>query len=572
MYIILPGETNPLLNRFMHKGKTKILNNWPTLTVGLVLSIIIILIFGGITKTFYQQDEWLGYGLYLAKGPGMIMQSTGGILGIIFGQGRILTNLLHFLFYKYSPLNVLPIAVFAITLHIINTLIVFFLAKKLFKKILPAFLGSLFFALNSVSQSAVTWPAASINTLPSTALILIALIFYFRYLESFKEKWMILSFVFVYLSLFFKETGVFLFLILPLFSVMYRPQNIRTFIRRYWYYLLATFLIVSFRIWGFKSEPGQVALFLTGSSQAYWQTLLTRAVLYPLTSFSLTFVPSEPFLWFARSLSKIYYPFIMPQQFILIAQTVVLDLLALGLTFIIFILIYFLAMRSAKAERKHIGFFVGFMLFSFLPYIVIGKSYAYLESRYFYLPTFAAAMIIAWFAKKIFEKVKAPFLKLLFFLLLVYFLGVHFKYLENNIAGEILISQERKSFLSQLSKRVPNLSQDKNVFFITSDRNYYVEGNKIPFQQGTGYTLMAWFYSPGKIPQNLLKEGYLYDIGAQGYREEDGRGFGYFFDTPALMAAAKDNKFDKKSIYALSYDSKKQVLLDITGEIRALFP
>jgi len=262
----------------------------------------------------------------------------------------------------------------------------------------------------------------------------------------------------------------------------------------------------------------------------------------------------------------------MPQQFILVAQTVVLDLLALGLTFIIFILIYFLTMRSVKAERKQIGFFVGFMLFSFLPYIVIGKSYAYLESRYFYLSTFTAAIIIAWFTKKIFEKVEAPFIKLLFFLLLVCFLGVHFKYLKNNIAGEILISQERKSFLSQLSEYVPNLSQNKNVFYITSDQNYYVEGNKIPFQQGSGYTLMSWFYSPDRIPQNFLNEGYLYDIGAQGYREESGRGFGYFFNTDSLITAVKDSNFDKKSIYAFNYDSKKQVLLDITEEIRALFP
>ena len=538
----------------------------------LILIVVIVAVYFPIRNTFYQQDEWLGYGLYLAKGYETIWQSTGGFLGIIFGQGRILTNLLYFLFYKYFPLNVFPIAIFAITLHIANTLIVFFLAKKLFKNTLPAFLGSLFFAVSSVSQSAITWPAASINTLPSTTLILISLIFYFRYLENFREKWMILSFVFVYLSLFFKETGVFLFFLLPLFSLIYKKQSLGAFIKRYWYYLGPAFLIVIYRIWGFKSESGEVALFLTGSSHAYWQTLLTRAVLYPLTSFSLTFVPSEPFLWFARSLSKIYYPFIMPQQFILIAQTVVLDLLALSLTFIILILIFFLMRCSVRTERKHIGFFVGFMLFSFLPYIVIGKSYAYLESRYFYLPTFAAAIIIAWFAKKIFEKVKAPFLKLLFFLLLVYFLGVHFKYLENNISGEILISQERKSFLSQLSRYIPNLSQDKNVFFIKSDQSYYVDGNRIPFQQGTGYTLMSWFYSPDRIPQNFLEKGYLYDIGAQGYREEDGMGFGYFFDIPSLMVAAKDNKFDKKSIYAFNYDSKKQALSDITGEIRALFP
>ena len=64
--------------------------------VNILLTIPIVIIYWGITKTFFQQDEWLGYGLYLAKGSGMILQSTGGILGIVLGQGRILTNLTYF--------------------------------------------------------------------------------------------------------------------------------------------------------------------------------------------------------------------------------------------------------------------------------------------------------------------------------------------------------------------------------------------------------------------------------------------------------------------------------------------
>ena len=567
MYIILPGETNSLVNRFMYKGKTKILNNWPTLTVGLVLSIIIILIFGGITKTFYQQDEWLGYGLYLARGPGMIMQSTDGFLGIILGQGRILTNLLYFLFYKYFPLNVLPIAVFAITFHIINTLIVFFLAKKLFKKTLPAFLGSLFFALNSVSQSAVTWSAASINTLPSTALILIALIFYFRYLESFKEKWMVLSFAFVYLSLFFKETGVFLFLLLPLSSLIYKKQNLWVFIKRYWYFFAATFLIVSFRIWGFKAEPGQVALFLTGSSHVYWQTLFTRSILYPLSSFSLTFVPSEPFLWFARSLSKIYYPFIMPQQFILIAQTVVLDLLALGLTFTILILIFFLTRCSIKVERKHVGFFVGFMLFSFLPYIIISKSYAYLDSRYYYLASVGWGIIFAWILNLVIEKMKIKFVRVLTVCLFLVFIFIHIKVVVSDIADLVTQSRTRISILNQISSLVPKLTSNKNVFYVTGDADFYLPGNKIPFQQGFGYTLLTWYGKRSEYPANFFDNTSLFEIGKEGYYEAGGYGFGYFPDLEKLKDEIRKNKFSKDEITAFYYSSKDQKVLDIFKDL-----
>lgn len=533
----------------------------------LILIALIFIVYFPITKTFYQQDEWLGYGLYLAKGYETIWQSTGGFLGIIFGQGRILTNLLYFLFYKYSPLNVLPISFFAITFHIVNTLIVFFLAKKLFRNILPAFLGSLFFALNSVSQSAVTWSAASINTLPSTTLILIALALYFKYLESFRGKWMILSFTFVYLSLFFKETGVFLFLLLPLFSLIYIKTNIRIFIKRYWYCLAAMFLIVIFRIWGFKSEPGQVALFLTGSSQAYWQTLLTRAVLYPLTSFSLTFVPSEPFLWFARSLSKIYYPFIAPQQFILIAQTVVLDLLALGLTFIIFILSHFLAMCSVKAERKHVGFFVGFMLFSFLPYIIISKNYAYLESRYYYLASVAWGIIFAWVANLVAERVKYKSTKLLFLGIFAFFLIVHAKALVSGIDKLAKESQTRIGVLDQILQIKPKLNGKKNIFYVTGDANYYLPDNKVPFQQGFGYTLLTWYGKRSEYPANFFDNTSLFEIGKEGYYEIGGYGFGYFSDLEKIKDEIRMGKFSEDEITAFYYSSKDQKILDIFKDL-----
>ena len=524
------------------------------------LSLIIIAAFWRITQTFYQQDEWLGYGLYLAKGAGMIMQSTGGILGVILGQGRILTNLLYFLFYKYSPLNVFPIAIFAIIFHIINTLIVFFLAKKLFKKILPAFLGGLFFALNSVSQSAVTWPAASINTLPSTALILIALIFYFRYLESFKEKWMVLSFAFVYLSLFFKETGVFLFLILPLFSLVYKKQSIGVFVKRYWYFLAATFFIVVYRIWGFKSEPNQVALFLTGSSSAYWQTFLTRAFLYPLTSFSLTLVPSEPFLWFARSLSKIYYPFIAPQQFNLIVQTIVLDLLAVLLSAIIGFFSLPLFKISDPKIKKNIVFWFVFLFASFLPYIIISKSYSYLESRYYYLASVAWGIIFAWTFVLIEKRVKMQLFKVLAVLFYVLFIFTHTRIVISDVGKLVTESQTRVSFLSQISSIVPTLTNDRNIFYITGDSDFYLPGNKVPFQQGFGYTLMSLYYDSGKIPKELLSNGYLFEIGGEGYKEVSGKGFGYFSDKNVMKDTLSKYNVGPTITY-FYYDSKTDKIL-----------
>lgn len=540
--------------------------NWGPLIYCLILTVLIIAIYFPITKSFYQQDEWLGYGMYLAKGSDMILQSTGSILGIIFGKGRILTNLLLFFFYKYSPLNVFPIAIFAIALHIVNTLIVFFLAKKLFKNTLPAFLGSLLFALSSVSQSAVTWPAASINTLPSTTLILIALIYYFKYLKSFKGKWMILSFAFVYLSLFFKETGVFLFLLLPLFSLIYKKQNILVFIKRYWYCFATVFLIVIFRIWGFKSESGKVALFLTGSSKYFFDSLVVRSLLYPLTSFSLLIIPPEYFLNFARYITNIYYPFIPEGQFILVAQTVVLDLLVIVLSAAIgFISLVLLKITDVKIRKKIIFWFI-FLAASFLPYIIISKSYSYLESRYYYLASAAWGIIFAWMANLVVEKIKSRYVKVVFLIIFVLFLYIHARVVIKDINKLIGESQTRINILNQISEIKPKLDGKKNIFYVTGDTDYYLLGNKVPFQQGFGYTLLALYFPRSEYPSDFLKNTDLFEIGKQGYYEAFDYGFGYFSDKKEMKIELKKYKITPSSIFWFHYDSKNGKLTEINDK------
>ena len=533
----------------------------------ILLVFVIIIVYWGIAKTFYQQDEWLGYGLYLVKGYETIWQSTGGFWGIIFGQGRILTNLLYFLFYKYFPLNVLPIAVFAITFHIVNTLIVFFLAKKLFKKTLPAFLGSLFFALNSVSQSAVTWLAASINTLPSTTLILIALIYYFRYLESFKEKWIILSFIFVYLSLFFKETGIFLFLVFPLFSLIYTKQNIRTFIKRYWYCLAATFLIVIFRIWGFKSEPEQVALFLTGSSKYFYDSLIVRSILYPLTSLSLSIIPSVPFLNFAKYITNVYYPFFPSQQFNLIAQTVVLDLLVTIFSFVIILISAGLLKLTKLKTRKVVIFWFVLLAASFLPYIIISKSYAYLESRYYYLASATWGVIFAWMVNLVVEKIRFKYVRTAFLIIFVLFIYLHTKTVAGDIGKLVSESERRVNILNQILAIKPKLNDERNIFYVTGDTDYYILGNKVPFQQGFGYTLLTWYGAKSKYPPVFFNNADLYEIGREEYFETNGFGFGYFTNLEDLRAGITGNKFPKTAVTALYYNSKENKIIDISAEV-----
>lgn len=538
--------------------------HWRLIICSLILSAIILFVYFPITRTFYQQDEWLGYGLYLAKGTGIILQSIGGFFGIVFGQGRVLTNLLLYVFYRWWPLDVFPIALFAILIHSINVLLVFFLSKKDFKKNMPAFLGSLFFAVNSVSQSAIIWPAASLNTLPSTTFILVALIFFFKHLDNLNKKWLVLSFLLTYASLFFKETGVFLFLLLPLFAFYYKKQRILSFVKTYWYFFIVAFLIVVYRIWGFKSELGQEALFITGSSKYFFDSLTVRSFLYPITSFSLSIIPPEPFLNFARYITNVYYPFIPEGQFILVAQTVVLDLLAILLSSAIGFLSLHLLKISELKTRKNIVFWLIFILASFLPYIIISKSYSYLESRYYYLAAAAWAIIFAWLFHLLFEKIKNIPIKIVAFALFAYFLFVHISTLYSDIRSLVNLSQTRSQIINQIKELNPTLTNSKNIFYVTGDTDYYVAGNKLPFQNGAGYVLMSLYYDSGEIPREFLSDEYLFEIGSQGYKEIKGKGFGYFSNMENLKSAVKINRLSKDVVTAFYYDSKNSEVKDIT--------
>lgn len=521
--------------------------------------ILVLLIFGlyfPLTKTFYQQDEWMGYSFYLIDGFATVFAGSHGLLGLILGEGRILTNILHFLSYKFFPLNVFPIAIFAIIFHIINTLIVFFLAKKLFKATLPVFLGSLFLVVSSVSQSAVTWSAASINTLPSTTLILISIVLYFRYLESFDKKWLALSFVNIYVSLFFKETGIFLLLLFPITSFLYKKQNVITLLKTHWYFIISAILIVGYRMVGFSSTSGEVALFLTGSSKYFFDAIIVRAILYPLTSFSLALIPPELFLNFARHITNIIYPFIPEAQFILIAQTVVLDLLAIILSGVIgCISVILLKITDIKIRKKMLFWFV-FLFSSFLPYVIISKSYSYLESRYYYLSSIAWSMIFAWFFYLLQEKMKTkPLYYLLIFAYLM-FIFLHAKTIQIDLKQLVNDSQIRINIISQIKTIKPLLNKNINIFYITGSTDYFLEGNKIPFQNGIGYNLMSLYYGGGKIPKEFLNDTFLFEIGSQGYRELKGYGFGYFSDLLKLKETIKKYNLEETQVYSLYFDSK----------------
>ncbi len=521
------------------------------------LITLIVTVFNRLTKTFYQQDEWIGLGLVFSKGINSVFPGSFRGIDLLFVKGRMLSSFIFYLFASYLPFQNTPIALLAIILHTVASSLVFLLIKKLVKKPLLAFLGAAFFALNSVSHGAITWSVIAINTVSSTIIILISILAFFRYVESNRTKWLVLTGILLYTSLWFKETGLYLFVFFPLAAFLFKPRRITTFVKQFWWFLVPFVSIVGYRVLELRRISTTANLYLTGANDNFFLTIFMRLIIYPLTSFSLMFVPGGYFLELAREVLRDNYTFFASSaNNILIAQSVILDLLAVILTGFILTLICLFLRNETPQNFKKVMFWLAFILISFSPYVVLSKDFSYLESRYYYLPVVGAAVLFSW----VLERAKATLGNKVFFPvvlpLVLIFIFFHAITIKKAIDEQVLFSNLRLNFISNIKNLVPTLSNNKNVFYITSDKNYWVDTNMLPFQQGSGYTLMVLYFDSGKIPQSFLTDGYLFEIGSQGYREAGGLGFGFFYDKKELEKAMETYKLSEVDIIYLNYNYK----------------
>lgn len=543
-----------------------------------IIGLVSITTFWQLTNSFYEQDEWLGLGNVFVYGSSYLsLIFNHSIFKILLGEGRILSSVITYFFYSIFPFNSAPVTLFAIILHILNTILVFLLAKTLFKKTIPALLGSIFFSVNAVSQSAVTWGAA-VSTLPATTITLFSLMTFFKsinFLEregQIKHKWLMFSFILLYISLLFKQIGIFLIPIYFMTVIIYssgeqKPKEIIvSFFKKYLLPLILFLVTIIIYLITYKSKSGSDVLFLTGSSANFYQTLLIRTLFYPLASFSQLFVPPEQFLVFARHVTNIYYPFFPPEQFILIAQTTVLDLLSIILSVVILVLLGILSKYSALSTRIKIWFIVVFTLSTFLPYVLISKSFSYLDSRYYYLGAIGASFIITWSLTVI--KNMSKYCYYVSVVLVMLFIFAHASLVKSDLEEQSDMNQERKVFLTQLRNIKPDLETKRNIFFISGSDDFYVPGHKVPFQNGMGHTLLVWYYNSGNVPRELIKEKTMFVLGSQGYYEYNGLGFGYFSDINKLKEAMSAYSLQPSMVIALYYDEKNKLLINNTEKFR----
>lgn len=538
----------------------------------IILFFIILFAFWDLPKTFYQQDEWLGLGQILAQGWHHIANGFSPI-ELLFGEGKPLTRVLGVLIFGNFPFNSLALSIYDVFFHFINAVLVFFIAHRLLKNSYAAFVAASFFSINSVSHQSVSWFGGAFGLLPASTLIFLSLFMFILFLQEDKRKYLYFSFLFAFVSFYFREHGLFLILFFPIAHVMLGKRNsYKSYLKAYSPILFYAVLFVAFRFFSLTHTVGKLAiftspLFITESHHNILGSILLNGFFYPLTSLSLIFVPPLRFLSFAENFAGIYYPFIKTSPLsALVSQTIVLDLLA-TVGSILLLTIFWLISKKGGNLKTTITFSLLLFILSLLPYSIINKSYSYLEPRYYYIAAAAAGLLLATVVSFFLTMFKQKTLtKMVLGIFLIIFFTVHINTIRNDIASQVILASERKNFLNQLLQLKPTLTASKNIFYITSDKDFIVKNNKVPFQHGFGYSLLVLYYKSGKIPKELLSQGYLWSLTDQGYKEIDGLGFGYFWDYYEAKRILKKNKLPSDSLTALYYHSGQMKLSNITEE------
>lgn len=535
---------------------------WAIVFITASLSLLLI-------NQFFQQDEWHSFGLIQSYGVDYLTLRKP-LLGEILSD-RIGARVLVFSFYKIFGLNSLAYGMFAVFIHFLNTFLVYLLCKAITNKKVIAIFSSSFFLVNSVGYQAYSWFGTMMGSAVSLTFILISFIFYIIFLQQKKYIFLFLSVIAIFISFLFKEVAITLLLLYPLLWIInpYRKKTFSSFIIENGIFIVYGLIIIVLLAYTVISISGNRANYIEPKSAAGLLKLLNHAVVYPLQGIVQPFIPSQIIFESARWLTILFVPSFTPETsaFDAFYQTKMTEGVVYFLAFILLaasLLFYIKTLKKASFELRFafVGSFL-FLLLSYVPYVVLDKFDAYLDSRYYYVAIVPTALIFGIFSYNL-CKAKMNLRKVVIISLSLIFVS-HIFFLFTDLFAQYKVSRERQSIISQFMEYVPNLSRN-TIFFVTGNSpGYYgIPELKVPFQSGLGQVLTTVYVSKQKLTSRIfleetfiktLNDGFLYDTLAQGYKKADGQGFGYYYDKELLLKDIAGGKFRADDVFPFFYNS-----------------
>lgn len=536
---------------------------------------------------FFQQDEWgiFGNSIYRLLTHNNFLELIRPFSG--FTHFTPITTIINITSLKIFGTQYQYYAYYAIVNQAINSILVYILARIVTKNTILSLLAGIVFSSYAISHQATTWLATNVGTEGSTFFLLLSLIFISRYIfEKRTMRNLFLSFVFFIISIGIKENTAFviIFYSLVLFLVEKKNKVISVLKILSPFYILIFIYIFMRIVLSFSAPP--TAGTEEQLSQPSPSVYIFRIFALPIRAISQAFIPEQYIIMLANGLIMTAYPQFLVDKKIPdppIAQSVAVDIISFVLTVAILILGSVFYFRSKdKIKRRILVFSLLFITTSVLPLIFIpGRAgfFNIFESRELYLSSIGASITLALIITSLSGLIakKISFLKgeyVVVFIIVAVFLFINMKTIRDHLHIINARGNVRKNILTQIINKYPNLTQ-KTVFYVESDVSFYglpATEKIMPFQSGFGQTLLIWYFIKGeKFPACFFDYRYdfLYNIYSQGYKECEGRGFGYFRKLQDLKLAIKENTLPRDSVIGFRFDSHTNSLAEITNEIRS---
>lgn len=552
---------------------------WGTImTVVFLYTLTGVFVFGSLPSTFFQQDEWAIFGNYLYWDKASLSwferlftyeQSTHLIP---------FSNLLYYLQFRLFGLHFAPYAVASIMVHLANAGMVYMIAYELTSRKNISFLAGLLFIIHFPSQQAVTWIATSTGTAGAAFFFLVCVLYYLKFLKSGKKIYLLYSLILTFISLGFKESSVFAFLVFSLLWYLKGDKKNISFRNGLFVPLLCAFVYGGVR-----------AYFLSIARSSEIQDTLYQPSLYgygyrmvatPVKFLVQSIVPQEWIILVARTFVRLVYPqFVVagdPNPFIV--ESIVTDMVMAGIGIAVILLVvglfYLLRNQQNSTARNTLLIALFTVCLGSLPLVFLpGRAgyFSLIDGRHLYITAGFVQIGIAtlFFGLPHFRHKKIAMA--IFCVILIIMSGYNVVKIRSHIRNQVVIGETRKKILTAFTNEYPTLPQ-KTVVYVTSDKAYYGLPLSIttpPFQSGFGQVVLIWYeYHGDNFPSCFFKEKFLNPLPSHGYQECAGRGFGYYETFNNLIAGISDNAIDPTDIRAFSWKGREETFVPSTQDVQ----
>lgn len=559
-------KNNKVSSIFIEKFTNFLNSKKGSIVIFIIILLVVLFSYSKVPFLFFQQDEILGFGLFIKKGRNIILDGLGATYIRHFVP---ITMSISYSIFKFFGMKHWIYNTVGLLFHLMNGFLVYLIAKRIFKNKISRTIAFLIFLSSSVAAELVMWPVINLNSISlSFALISWLVVIDEKILPKIQGylRGLVIAALFLLAILSVEYSAgfvLFIFAIILTKKKRKKKEKLKLIIP-----IIIVFFLYSFlRITPILFNQGSTVLSLVKGTP-----LLIKIFNLVTKYFGQLFLGQSVALFISNIVGKFFT--ITDKKEVFIENNIFPVVVKLiGTVLILFGLYIYKFLR-----KKKISYSINFLLviflviFSSFPFLFIPArigEFSVISSRYMYFGLIGMTMVFSYIYKILIDlrREKESFLFLILIILM--------------IAAGVYGNFKRASYLhaqGKLRLNILNLIKDsyaslpKNVVFYTeSDSPYYglSDNEKIlPFQSGFGQTLLVFYSQEEKFPKEFYPGWYLWEITSQGYKEYSERGFGYFRDLDLLKKAVEEYDITVDSVIAFSWRHETQTLLDISDKVR----